>query len=463
MTLDVTVAVAGILALSALYRAVRVQWPLSYFPVGRRLETELARSPMRFLVYRFGPVFIVASAAAGVLANRGHDAMWPLVAIGAGHAALTSGRGVVDAARRVHGPLSRTRIAAHGGIGLACIGVAALAIPLGPTVAPFVPDREELVNALWTAGLAAVAGAWLLSLTRDDTPDDDGRTAAFRSSKAAIGERVWRAATDTAREVHADERLVQAVLLVENIQRPVWIRHLERTVGFVTRSGSFGPLQVRGRAPSGSDLAQVEEGVRQQFAGQRFPWGLGGEEHELAALEKQWRRAFLTGYNGDPQWCLDAQKAYDWLEYGGSTAPLYSPVTAPDGLPTIEVMRIRQSDETIGLSGTLFAPGSRLVSVQLDHVGRELARVAIDIAHDDGHRVRWTVSHDLALEASVLIVRDEPSDNRQAVGPAPQAIAAALRRALGSDRDIEQPESKFVTKASIVVVPLQLAHEAAAG
>ena len=404
MTLEVAVVIAGILALSALYRAVRVQWPLSYFPVGRRLETEIARSPLRFIAYRYGPVFVVSLAAGGVLSSRGGPIVWPLLTIGAGHAVLTSGRGVVDAVRHVHGPLSRTRIVAHAGIGITCVGAAALAIPFAPGLAPYVPDPDELISALWTAGIAAIAGAWLLSVTHQDGDENGSQAEAFRSSKAAIGEPTWRAASDVARQVQADERLVHSVMLVENIQRPRWIRRLERLVGFVTRSGSFGPLQVHGHDPSGTDTAKVGDDVRKQFAGQHFPADISGDDYERGMLEDQWRRVFLKGYNGDPQWSLDVQEAYSWLEHGGSTAQAYSPVNARDGLPTIEVSRIGQDGESIDLSGTLFAPGHVLVSVQLDPDGRVLARapIATEPPTCSGARRRSTAR----MRASISLVEN---------------------------------------------------------
>lgn len=352
----------------------------------------------RFVVYRFAPVTVVAALAGAILDRQGAATLWPLLAIGVLHGTLTSGRGLLSELRGRRTVLSATRMTAYAAVFSGCVAATGAAVPLVPFTTDYVPDPDELIPAVWAAGLAAVGGAWLLSLSRQHEDDSEARIRAFQRSKDNLGDDLWRRAAEVAEEVDADERLVRAVLLVENIQRPRWLRRLETPVARLLRTGSVGPLQVDGLPPSGDDARRVEASIRSRFAGQRYPEALNGSAFH-------WRRAFLKHYNGDSQWMLDVEEAYSWVTYIQSAALAHSQRAADDGLPVIEVHGFERSNDTILLDGTVATYGTDIVLLQTRGASAELASDVVKAA-EGPERIRWTRSLPLAPGATHLILRE---------------------------------------------------------
>lgn len=405
MVREIVTTVVGVAALAAYFRTVRTEWPHAYFPVGRRLETQLSESPIRFAVYRFVPIAVAAAIAGATLEKVGRSPVVPMIAIGLLHAATTTGRGVWAASRRLDGPISVTRGLAHGVVGLGCVAAAAAPIPLAPVLSRHVPKTETLVAALWTAGFAALAGGWLLSLARDDRDPSAAREDAFRKARRTIGDELWTRSADVAREVGADERVVQAVLIVENTQRPYWLRQMEKVVGRWASSGSYGPLQVQGLGKGKSERDELDEAIRRRFTGQRFADAHGESD-------RRWRKLFFRSYNGDPQWCADAEAAYSWLEYAGSSAFAHSESIADDGLPQIEVTRFVDTGDHVTIEGTALADEPSVVVVQWSSTLGELSREYVAIVGPAGQRKRWKWTAPRQAVATAVVVRKPTLDEQ---------------------------------------------------
>ena len=409
MVREMTTVVVGVAALAAYFRAVRTEWPHAYFPAGRRLETQLSQDPFRFALYRFLPVAVVSAIAGATLEKVARPTVVPMLALGFLHAVVTSGRGVWVAARRLDGPISVTRGIAHAVIGLGCVAASAVAIPLTPVLSHHVPKTDQLVAALWTAGFAALAGAWLLSLTRGDHDPSLAREATFRKARQTIGDELWARAAEVAREVDADERLVRAVLIVENVQRPFWLRRMESLAGRLTSSGTFGPLQVRGVPTGARELQLLDEAIRQRFAGQRFLDPHGGTDH-------RWRELFFRSYNDDPQWREDAEAAYSWLDYGGSTALAWSESVADDGLPQIEVTRVSDTTDQVTIEGTALPADPSIVLVQWSQSAGELHKDTLSIAGVEQHRQKWEWKALRDPAATTIVVRKPTAGEQLRLG-----------------------------------------------
>jgi hypothetical protein len=405
--------VLGVSILYAFFKAVALQWPDNYFPVGSTLDRAITASPLRFSVFRFLPVFTVCAAAAGMLKNAGSAYLWATMAIALAHVLLTSGRGVLEDARQRRLFLRPIVTIYRLAVGTICLCAGLLAAIVAPWAAHYVPDGRELVLALWTASLAAILGGYVVALSRRPSEHED-ISRAFEASRSALGLNLWQDARKAAQRVNADPDLVCAVLLVENLQRPAWSRTLERLAGRITKQGTYGPLQLSSLRVPQSDRAAMEAAIEQLFAGQG---------PASSAAQYQWLELFLRSYNTDPQWQSDVRAAYDFVRYPRATALASSDASATDHLPVLEVSTFAQSGPSISISGTMLAGPATLLAQQVDGTHAVLGSIVLATHDAAALREGW--------HGTILL---DP-------------------KAVSLDLEVHQPHSQVVTSVRIPLLP----------
>lgn len=89
----------GLAFLRIFYRAVQLQWPESYFGASDLSVYSISTSPIRYLLFRFAPVFVAALFVSVSLNRSGHSGLIGAVGVGGGHAVLTSGWALIQATR----------------------------------------------------------------------------------------------------------------------------------------------------------------------------------------------------------------------------------------------------------------------------------------------------------------------------------------------------------------------------
>lgn len=91
----------------------------------------------------------------------------------------------------------------------------------------------------------------------------------------------------------ADQSLVVAVMLVENLQRPKWLRRLENGIGRFRSSGTYGVMQAPSEKPV-SDEQSITIAIEKFFKGT-----------EVAKQEYSWEkeerlRPYIDQFNSNP-------------------------------------------------------------------------------------------------------------------------------------------------------------------
>ncbi len=249
--------------LYAFYRAVEVQWPASYFVVQPGLLLSVTQSPVRYLLFRFGPIFVTASFIAVTLENADSEALLGVLGLAALHTLLTSARGfraqVCVGSRQRNPSLLLFHLAVSVGIFVAAIA----AYIAAPEFESLVPPESVLTTELWTALLAGVIGAFLVRVSRRSDADQD---QAFRTSKARLDPQLLHLAAVAADAHDADPNLLVAIMLVENLERPAWARAIERAKGRIIAKGSYGVMQVSSDKPL-TDAESIEIAARDRLSG----------------------------------------------------------------------------------------------------------------------------------------------------------------------------------------------------
>lgn len=238
------IACSSFVALSAIFYAIRIEWPENYHTLDNAAPADfaLSASPWKFALFRFGPLAVVSLFAATTASRRDLGAPVLVGALGASwhsiyHAALAT-RSVLGrpmGSRR--GPLLVQQLCVGIGGVIAAIGGAALYGPLGGIV----PEPRELVAGVWTAAFGAVVAVVLIRGT--DTRGADLSPALIHSAEQ-ISDVTFELAWAEARRWDVFPPILWTLLVVENLQRPPWFRIMERRIAFLLPQRSTGIAQV---------------------------------------------------------------------------------------------------------------------------------------------------------------------------------------------------------------------------
>jgi hypothetical protein len=252
-------------------------------------------------------VIVVCFVASAVAISLGESGMGAALAAAGIHALLTAGRASLSAYR------------ATGVFGRRLLFVVYLVIAVALFFAGFVggllgaderlhalvPSVDGLVDNLWTAVLAGVFGAYTVRAT-SRSEISIAEIIGKSTERLPIGTLEYADAQSA--EYDVDPLLLQSLLLVENLQRPRWIRQVERALGRVLPVGSYGLMQVQTDQP-----VTDEESIRlaaQRLAGKQVRRGPSG-------LDSDQLIAIIRSYNGNVDFIALAASVYYELDARG--------------------------------------------------------------------------------------------------------------------------------------------------
>ncbi|WP_147359970.1 hypothetical protein [Clavibacter lycopersici] len=183
-------------------------------------------------------------------------------------------------------------------IALIIVG-AATAYLMRKVAAPLVPGTSALVESLWTAAFVAVCAGFIFSLIGTRESRETAMTGEYLSRRAItdVGLSTVDYAYGKAIASGADPILIRAILFAEVIQRPRWVRNLEKWSWWIRRRGTYGVMQVAGRRPV-TDYDSIDQTCT-QYAG---AWGASlSTEGGYDTWTTDWRGSWAElGYrNGD--------------------------------------------------------------------------------------------------------------------------------------------------------------------
>lgn len=395
-------AVLGATFLFVFYRVVRFRWPESYFGASDTAALAVSASPLRYSLFRWGPVFVTCLFVSVAVDRAGGKNVASALSAAGSHALLTNGRALVlwlFSARSLR--RHRTPIALVRAVGVAgAVIVAWLATAVGSYIDFVVPDLDELAATLWTAALAGVAGAFVLEIGRKHPIGED---ELMRYSRERIPDELWEAATRISERYAADVHVVRAVMMVENLQRPAWFRRLERLKGRISRRGTYGIMQMLSTGPI-SDEESIERAVRDRLS--RVSVRLDGRGDHVLIEE------FANSYNPTPNFVSLMPHAYWASEDADRERPwrrrLESSQVAPDGRPVVEV-DVTGREGRIELAGTaVMSEGELLIEVY--GASEVLLQRTIQASAGVPGRGEWSAWIPRPWNAEVVIVRPAPME-----------------------------------------------------
>jgi hypothetical protein len=378
---EVGIAVTAAVAVWAFYRLLESKWPAAYFSAESRTDPIVNRTLPRYALWRLGPVFVGALAVSVTLDRFRDNVLLGATIFLALHLLSTLGRAVAS-------PEARENLAALIVLGTAttfgCVAVTLGAVALRDALAGAVPQPSDLLQALWLGGFAAV-GAATLSRFGGTRPTGE----LVRISRSELPDRLRARAIGLAEEYDTDPRVVEAVMLVENLKRPGWLRRVERIVGRVRKGGSYGVMQVHSDRPL-SDEQSLEEAVRrflaaQQIAGTRYD----GMTYRSASPVGE----NIASYNPSEEWKTLVVTVLDFLTPGeGFRTVLNNPAGStrlgPSNHPAVCISEAELIETGVRLKGWTDGFDSLDLCV-VDAQGNTVSGAAIALGTLVDGTVRW--------------------------------------------------------------------------
>lgn len=239
--ISLILSLAATLALSAVFSTIADKWPETYSTV-KTAAVAFARFWLfGHLLFRLSPIVIVGYLL-GCMVRLWEGVPWlVIVTVTIAHLCLTNFRAIWELTKNS----SSARgwfIIYHCIISLLVSTSVALSVWLGWAFPVLGIEPDELLIAFWTAiMISALAGGSrriLGQMTRLQSP--------YSWARDSLGEELFRFAGTEAIAANVDPHLIRAIVLGEVLQRPKWVRRLERFFGYWRSEGTYGVAQAVG-------------------------------------------------------------------------------------------------------------------------------------------------------------------------------------------------------------------------
>lgn len=387
---DLKAAAAGAVAAGVLYiffRSVRHRWPEHYSTLSGVLEASVNRSVLRYLAFRSLPVYFAGVFLGATVDRLRLNAALALACMTVLHVGFTNGRAVLRLFSRSSRDPRKASLSIY--YILSALIVVLTALLAGWSYGlwrRFIPSPEDVVVSLWTGLFAAVLAAYILSLKHDHA-DAEGLIAQARTD---VGTDVWEHIDVMAWKHDCEADVLRAIVVVESLQRPAWVRRLERAMGRVSRRGSYGVAQMTAAEPL-SDKESVEA-LAVSFEGyypERSSNGHIKRERMEARVERHNRKAAFIETFRDV-----------FFELHPVYVPNHSTARALDGRPIIEVVSVEREGAEWALRGTACVHEANIVWASFGDNGATGGQVTATIGAP--HRGRWELRLPLAARRVTL-------------------------------------------------------------
>lgn len=292
------------------YRAFKNTWPELYFSVSDYTSLFISFSPVRYFAFTLLPTMVISAFVLSLFLRGYHIqnveflgliiatihslstngvALWKL---------LTNNRTVQTFYNKyfqmfVH-VLSIFTISATGYIG-GILGKQGFLIPLIPT--------WGVIDNLWAALFSSMLTIYLYKIYTNKYTSEE---VVIEKSKKSLSAKLIQHINTTCDKLQAKRELVMAVCITENIQRPSWVRSLEKIKSYVFKSGTYGIMQIQSDTYL-DDFKSVDIAIEKYFKNTASVISLTDDEV----------KTLLSNYNRDSKFIEFAVAAFYDLQPKG--------------------------------------------------------------------------------------------------------------------------------------------------
>lgn len=251
--LDIALGLVSWGLIQASYAGFKLQAPNSYINLSETHTLRIYARLWRVALFRFVPLFLV-STLIWTLSFRGHGTGWLPVIIGSVlHIIVSNGRGFVESVTSKEVNYASYHLLAAS---LAASGAVSASF-LGPYSQKLVPSVSALAEAFWTALFVSLLVGAFLYLTRADNRSNPDRVDyLIDRATSDVGIDMYDLLFNKASEFGCNPIFAKAVMTVEVLQRPKWMRRSERFLGsLISSEATYGVMQMKARGPISDEMS----------------------------------------------------------------------------------------------------------------------------------------------------------------------------------------------------------------
>lgn len=299
--------VSSIAFIYAFYRFFESKWPEHYFSPDDKTSIFVSLSLTRYLVFRFFPVVVITALIFSISKNfHTHERIILGFISGLFHGIITNGVSIVKILIKDSSVKLYINKFLQIGSNLLTLVIVTIAGASGGYISSFEvtqklsPTFQGIVDNLWSSFIA-IALFFILrkvySMTQNLQPVDIYERS-YKKISADLLDYIKRIAEDN----NADEKLVLAICITENLQRPKWFRLLEKVSWLIFRKkGTYGIMQV-----TSSEYLTDEESIT--ISVKEYLSNTKNINQDYLSIE-----AAVSNYNKDPNYVATVMEAYSFL------------------------------------------------------------------------------------------------------------------------------------------------------
>lgn len=287
------------------YQYYKINWPERYFGVEDKINIFISINPIYYFIFRLAPVIIAIFLTHGFFYASGWKIYNPIILgtlTGFIYSIVNDGTALLDL---INGRLGIERfinVTSQYFLHFITIFLLTLSGTLAGLLATYtqlhiiLPKFEGLIDNIWASFITVLLYFIIKSLiNRPESIDVD--ELIIKSAKSISRQtELIKCIEETSKINSADEILVKAVCISENIQRPKWLRNIENIFGFFKPSGTYGIMQVHSKKPI-SDIKSIEIAIDTYFK----------DSANVVFSEKQ---KLIAQYNPNEKYCLLVEEVY---------------------------------------------------------------------------------------------------------------------------------------------------------
>lgn len=291
----------------AFYKIFQIKWPDLYFTVNDQVSYFISISPIRYLFFRILPPILIASLLSTIiLQNYTYEQILHLnIASLTTHAIFTNGKAIWNllfnqkAISIYHNKWFQFAIHILTIVTMFASGFISGFISNTGVLSFIVPTFQGLIDNIWSTLITAVLAIVLYEVysNRNRATID----AILHQSYQSIDNEIIEHINQLCEKNYASKRLVKAICIAENIQRPKWIRKLEKIKSRFFKSGSYGIMQVQSNKWI-SDKKSVEKAIVEYF-----------KHSGSVYLDSSTIQMFVRKYNSSEQYFELVYSAFNYL------------------------------------------------------------------------------------------------------------------------------------------------------
>lgn len=289
------------------YKIFQIKWPELYFTVNDQVSYFISISPIRYLFFRILPPILIASLLSTIILRDYNDVQILYLNITSltTHAIFTNGRAIWNlmfnqkAISIYYNKWFQFVIHILTITMMFSAGLISGYISNSGVLSTIVPTFQGLIDNIWSTLITAVLAIVLYEIysNRNRTTIDTILHQSYESIDQKIIDHINR----LCKENSASTRLVKAICIAENIQRPKWIRRLEKVKSLLFKNGSYGVMQVQSKNWI-SDKKSVEIAIVKYFKNSNSTY-----------LDYSTIKTFVKKYNSSEQYFDLVYSAFNYL------------------------------------------------------------------------------------------------------------------------------------------------------